>query len=227
MHKLLSQILLLTTTTMAIGQGKLAFLNNSDNLIYFTTDPSYLLPADRHTGPVVGGFALAGSCLSAGAGGTIAALAGSPTIIAGLWAGTSSSSLTLQTTTTIGEFNMEGQVDLVNCTFPSLPANTPAWFQVEVYDSRAANAPAALAAGEYQGESMLFQATPGPAVYQPIYQTQSPVSSTWAPGTQVLTDFVGYPGYFGGIAVWAIPEPGTFALVGLGAAVLMICRRRR
>ena len=84
-------------------------------------------------------------------------------------------------------------------------------------------------AGHYGGLSPIFQATPQQVVYSPIYQTQSPVNSTWAPGTFSPVDFAGYPGYYGGIEVssgWGclgpyfvgISQP-TNQVVVLGATV--------
>ena len=207
MKNLLSLILLLATTTLAFAQGKLCFCNNSDNLIYFTPYTTCLAPGDatktaNGTGTV---FPIAGSGLYTGPGSTIAALSGSPTLIAGLWAGTSPSSLILQTTTTIGDFNHEGQVNPVNCRFVNLPPGVPAWFQVQVYDSRSSDADAAMNAGLYYGRSPIFQATPQVSVYSPIYQTTFPVNSTWAAGTFPVVDMVQYgPPYFtGGIEVSA------------------------
>jgi hypothetical protein len=217
----------------AYGQGKLGFQVNSDNLIYFTTDLNKLNPADR-TATANGtgtAFPIAGSGLYTGAGGTIAALSGNLSFVAALYGGTSSSSLSLQTTTTIGDVGSEGSLVGVNCTFASLPAGTPAWFQIEIYDSRAPNPWVARAMFWYEGSSAIFQATPQASVYSPIYdQTPTTVASTWAAGTFPVVDMVQYgPGYYGGIAVGVFysPEPGTFALVALGAAVLTIyCRRR-
>jgi hypothetical protein len=196
MKNSLSLILLLATTTLAFAQGKLSFQVNSDNLIYFAPDTTLLAPGDGSKS--FGGFPLAGSGAYTGPGSTIAALSGAPALIAGLWAGTSPSSLILQTTTTIGDFNLEGQVNPVNCTFVNLPAGVPAWFQVQVYDSRSRDAYAATSAGLYYGTSPIFQATPQAAGYPPIYQRTTPVSSTWAPGRYVPVD---YPGTHGGISV--------------------------
>jgi hypothetical protein len=147
----------------------------------------------------VAGFPLAGSGLYTGPGSTIAALDGSPTFVAALFAGTSPSSLSLQTTTTIDDWYNEGSVVPVNVILAGLPAGTPAWFQVQVYDSRLTNA---YSCG-YAGVSPIFQATPQASVYSPIYfRSPSPVNSTWAPGTFPLVDMVQYgPGFYGGIQV--------------------------
>ena len=98
----MKKLLLTTTLTLvcagAFSQGKLSFFNNSDNLIYFTTDLMKLVAADRtataDNGGGAGPFPIAGSGLYTGLGlnhtpGTIMSLAGSPTLIAALYGGTS------------------------------------------------------------------------------------------------------------------------------------------
>jgi hypothetical protein len=239
MKKLLITAAALLVCVGAFAQGKLLFNINSDNLIYFTTQntlTAHLLAADAATtadnGYGAGALPIAGSTLYTGLGlnttpGTVASLAGSPSFVVALYGGTSSSSLTLQTTTTLSDVNNPGGIVAQNMTFASFASGTPVWFQEEVYDSRAANAPAAWAAGEYAGESVLFQATPSASTYSPIFSSLA--SSTLQPGTFVPTDLAQLGGgYFGGIQVYAqtIPEPGTFALAGLGLATLLVFRRR-
>jgi len=235
----MKRLLITVTATLvcvgAFGQGKLMFQLNTDQLIYFTTDRTHLMPADA--GTVVAGYPLPGSGLYLGyyqnngsTPGTIMSLAGSPSFIATLYGGTSSSSLSLLTTTTIGNYGSEGQLNAVFCTFANLPAGVPAWFQVQVYDSRATSTEEAWGIGLlYAGESPVFEATPQSSVYYPIYRTASPVNSTLPQGTFNLTD---YPGAMGLIPVYATlgtwtPEPSTLALFGWGAAALMIARRRK
>jgi hypothetical protein len=206
MKKLLITLTATLVCAGAFGQGKLAFMNNTDQLIYFSTDVLMFNPAD--IGKTVGGFALAGSSVYSGAGGTMAALAGAPTLIAGLWAGATAGTLTLVAITTFGDVNFGGLLNPVNVTLDGLPGGTPAFFQIQVFDSRATSAVDAWNRGEYAGESPIFQATPQVAVYSPIYQKSSPVNSTLPSGTIVPTDYAGFPGYAGLIEVRAgMPPP--------------------
>jgi hypothetical protein len=190
MKNLLSVMLVLTTTPLVFGQGKLCFCNNIDNLIYFGAGA---------------GFPLAGRTAYTGPGSTIAALPGSPAFVVGLWAGPAPSSMTLQATTTIDTW--PGQLVPVNVTFPTLPAGTPAYFQIQIYDSLATNAADAFEFGGYGAETPIFQATPQASVYSPLWIKNPPVNSTWAPGTFVPVDLVGYPGYYGGIEIGSCLGP--------------------
>jgi hypothetical protein len=226
-------LLITVTATLvcagAFGQGKLSF-DNGDflHLIYFTTNTWKLAPADQTTTIDNSGFCggtslLAGSSLYtgltlSGTPGTIMSLSGSPTFIAGLYGGTSSNSLSLQTTTTIDslENGNPGGVVPVNVTCINLPAGSPAYFQVQVYDSRAANAMASWNAGYYAGVSQIFQATPS-TNYASIYQTTSPVNSTWAPGTFEPVDLAPCgAGIYGAIEVNLGGSGGGSLRVGFG-----------
>lgn len=226
----MKKLLLIAAATLVcvsvMAQGKLAFQVNTTQLIYMTTDTGQMNPADA--GKTVGGFALAGSSLYTGAGGTIASLDGAPTLIAGLWGGADAGSLTLQTTTSLANINLAGQLNQVSVTL-ALPAGTPASFRIDVYDSRNTSAADAWAMlNRYAGSSGVFTAVPQASVYSPIYQATAPVNSTLPVGTFVPLDYAAYPGYAGLIEVYAtIPEPGIFALAGLGLASLLIFRRRK
>jgi len=251
MKKLLITMAVAAASVAAYGQGVIAFANNTDNLIYFTTSASGMLGTDASAtfiNPYSGNpNSVLGSSLAID--GSIPALAGSPNFTAYLYAGTSAGSLTLQTTTTLGDFLVNGnpgQIDSVNATFngpggsASLPGGTAAFFQLVV----AANQSYALGSADptlsgnwatrtfYGGNSPVFSATPTAAIPFGMYVQAAPTLSTWAPSaTFIPTDFAdpeaGLSG-FGGVAVYAsaVPEPGTFALAGLGLAALLVLRRR-
>lgn len=210
----MKKLLLIAAATLisvgAFAQGKLLFDINSDNLIYITTDVTQMNPgdaaltADNQFG--AGAVALPGSSLYAGPNSSAAALGG--TWIVSLYGGASSSSLTLQTTATLADVSSGnvGGIAVGTSLTLALPSGTPAWFQIDVNQSGNALG----AAHNYSGQSILFQATPEVSAYGPIYQTQSPVNSTWTPGTQELTDYVANfgtgSGYLGGIPVFAATD---------------------
>jgi hypothetical protein len=237
MKKLVVGIVVTLLCAAAFGQGKLQFDNgDGERLIYFTTNALKLLPADRNIvvddGFGCGALPLAGSALYTGSTadgvspGTIMSLAGSPTIIAALYSGTSCNFLSLQTTTTIGDISWIGSVVPVNMILNGFLPGTPAWFQVQVFDNRANGSAQVINGwgggaadawahfGMYAGISQIFQATPQAAVYAPLWVTGPPVNSTWAFGIQQLTDFSPAcfgPGYYGAIEVSAstgvLPQP--------------------
>ena len=229
----MKKLLVILTATLvcvgAFGQGKLAFQVDTTQLIYMTTGtPDHQLnPAD--VGKQVAGFPLAGSSLYTGAGSTIASLAGNPSFTAALYAGTSAGSLSQVATTLLANSSLAGQLNPLNVTLAGMPAGTAAFFQIEIFDSTYTSAAAAWAVpGKYAGETGVFSAVPSAGAYSPLYQTSAPVNSTLPLGTYVPLDYAAFPGYKGLIEVYAVvPEPGTFALAGLGLASLMIFRRRK
>jgi len=198
----------------AFAQGKIRFVNDSTHLVYLTTDTARLAAGDQ---------ASAGKL--PGAGGS---LSGGITLVADLFGGTSSSALTLQSSTTFSASSL-GTFNGVN-VITTLAGGVPQFFQVQIRESDIASA--SLAAGTngfYYGFSSIFQTTPGTSLaYNSIVQSTSPAFSTFAPGTVDQSANYGAAGAFGAIAVSMnpVPEPATFALAGLGAAGLLIFRRR-
>ena len=230
----MKKLLVILTATLvcvgAFGQGKLAFQVDTTQLIYMTTENTALKSlAPGDLGKTVAGFPLAGSSLYSGAGSTIASLAGAPSFTAALYAGTSAGSLSQVATTTLADSSLAGQLNPLNVTLAGMPAGTAAFFQIQIFDSTYTSAAAAWAVlGKYAGETAVFSAVPSAGAYSPLYQTSVPVNSTLPVGTYVPADYAAYPGYKGLIEVYAtVPEPGTFALAGLGLASLMIFRRRK
>jgi hypothetical protein len=229
MKKLLISMTATLVCAGALAQGSLIFAINSDNLIYFTTDTAHLNPADvgktfdLSPQGLGGPYPLAGSCASTD--GTIPVLAGSPSFVAALYAGTSSTALSLQATAILDSWwsSNPGGTILVNANMAApISAGTPAWFQVQVFDSRA-NAGAMVLNGFgggasdawahlnwYAGESPIFRATPLAVPTDYIFNTSPPVNSTWAPGTFDPVDLAMICGagcMYGGIALYVNPGP--------------------
>lgn len=95
-------------------------------------------------------------------------------------------------------------------TVPGLenaPANSSgvAFFKVEAWTGAASSYLAAIAGGAHAGAS-------------------APFSNPWASLPNLTPDLTGMPSI---VLTSVVPEPGTFALAGLGAAALLIFRRRK
>ena len=82
-------------------------------------------------------------------------------------------------------------------------ASTTAFFQIEAWTGAATSWAAAAAAGLPNGKSLVFS---------------NPVAAP----PNATPDLTGMPAI-----IIAVPEPSTFALAGLGAAALLIFRRRK
>lgn len=93
----------------------------------------------------------------------------------------------------------------------TLPGGSASTFQVRVFDP----------AGLLGGQSSIFTMQPGASIaYNSLFNPGGTTLSTWAAGTQVV------PGGFGAIGVTVVPEPTSMVLAGLGAASLLMFRRR-
>lgn len=204
---------LLTASLAALGQGKVNLVNDGGSLAVLTTDLNLLLPADR---PL------------AGKGANVILLSGK-TLVAGLYGGTSSSSLFLYSTIALSDAaTPDGLIPPTHIVLnanpatgaPAIPgiangtaitAATP-WLQVRIWDSAYATYELAWDAYSYIGSGAGFQFNPGPSLSYPN-TAPAGVNSTWTDGTIIVH--------------LPTPEPSTLALVGLGAAIFLLCCRRR
>jgi hypothetical protein len=97
---------------------------------------------------------------------------------------------------------------IIDIPSATIPFGTAAQFQVWAWQSSFASYSAALAGGGLTGQSAIFNASTSPAGPPP------PAPTSLA-------------GLFPGFEVRLVPEPSTFALAGLGAASLLLFRRRK
>lgn len=204
--------LCLTASLTAFAQGKVNLINDAASLIVLSTDTSLVLAADR---------VLAGQPV-----GNMAPLPSGVTLVAGLYGGTSSSSLFLYSTVALTDAAMAaGYIPATHIVLnanaatgapniPGIPNGTPItaatpWFEVKVWDSAYPTFGQAIIGGGYVMLGAPFQMNPGPSISYP--NTAPPgVNSTWTEGNIVMP----------------IPEPSALALIGLGAAAVMRFRRR-
>jgi hypothetical protein len=198
MKKTLLTLALVASTMAAFAQGRVTFINDTLHIFTITTDPNGRRPADV-AGPVAG------------------PLPSGVTLIAGLYAGTSSSSLALQSTKvlTAANFSEAGAMSGLAVNLAAgLPGNTTIFFQVAVWDNAFANPTLAFAGGSYQGLSAIFTATPSTsAITAPSILPGGTSASTWANGPVTIST--------------PVPEPSTLALAGLGMASMLVLRRRK
>jgi len=203
MKKTLLTLGFVAISIAAFAQGKILIENVNQPVFLGATT----LPADA---------AFANTILpydSAFGGGVDNGLPSGKVIQFGLYGG---SSLTLLTVLPVnsGAGNDFGQIASVNFTLPSgFPSGTAANFQVKLWDAPYASLEAQEFAAtlDYFYVSPVFQVTPGAVANNSIAGGSF---TTWAAGNMVLQ-------------LPAVPEPSTFALAGLGAAALLIFRRRK
>jgi hypothetical protein len=214
MKKLLLTSAMLVACAGAFAQGKVNFIGDLNSLI--TLGPGALAADSSLQGQPVG---------------NTTSLPSGQILQAGLYGGTSQGNLFLYSVFTLtssapGSAGLIGPLHIVLNALPNgapaipgianatpIGATTP-WFQVRVWSTTAANNypsyEAAVAGGApYWVSGPMFQMNPGPSIG---YVNTSPgVNSSWTDGSLVVPT----------------PEPSTFALAGLGAAALMILRRRK
>jgi hypothetical protein len=202
MKKLILTLALVGVSAVAFGQGTVN-IENDLHVVQLTTDTSKLLAAD---------VAWAGQPIPVdlGTGGFIPS---GKSIVVGLYGGTTSTSLSLLTTLPLSaDANSftDGVISPNGFTLPTgFPGGTAAFFSFAAWDGAFATPFLAAANGSYAGDSGVFTVTPSSGTTLPA----SIQTASWTGGPVVLTAVV--------------PEPSTFALAGLGAAALLIFRRRK
>jgi len=199
MKKTLLTVALATATVAAFAQGKVSLQQDGGSLV---TLGSSVKAADQ---------AYAGSNCPAGP------LPSGVVLEVGLYGGQTAGSLTLQTSELLnnGTSGLPGGWWATAHCVTTLPGNPTAdFFQVVVWDSAYATPAAAIAAGSYYGADNIFSMTPGTSITYPGINNGG--NTTWlAAGDE------------NPLIVSTIPEPTTLALAGLGAAALVIFRRRK
>jgi len=212
-------VLTLTATlacVAAFAQGKISFQNDSLHLVYFDPNPANLAPGDA---------ALAGQATAVSSN-----QASGVTLAADLYMGTSSSVLSLYSSTT---FNAAapgpgkwGAVS-VQAINPLVLGGTPVFVEAQVRDS--SFAPPSTFTGQkfgtYYGASQMFTFTLGSSSVYPVMWSQT--QGNWAPGSFNMDTSAYGTGARGAIDVATVPEPSSFVLAGLGAAALLVFRRRK
>jgi PEP-CTERM motif len=197
----------------AFAQGKIGFNNDSLHLVYWASGAGSL-----------NGSAVNSDNMVAGLGGTGA-------LAADLYMGTSSSSLTLISSTTFGALAAgPGKWTSMSVTAPApFATGVSVFIDVAVHSTEKPLGNTldlgTLSTFAAYGSSGVFTFTMGgPITYPPMW---SQTAGTWAPGTFPLPQYgAGSMGAIG-ITVVPVPEPTSFALAGLGAAALLIFRRRK
>jgi hypothetical protein len=211
MKKLLITILTGVACVSALAQGKVQLGNDSLHLVVMGIDSSRLKPADAPSAGMPAPW-------------TTGALPSGTTLVAGLYAGATAGSLTLQTSVAITGTLGAGRIQNTSYVLPTLPGGVLAYFQVKVWESAYASYEAAIAASaantallSYASQTDVFSGTPGNSlVYPPLVGG----SFSWLQGAAAWQG--------GGFQTFnAVPEPSSMVLAGLGAASLLLFRRRK
>jgi len=197
---LLTLALVAVTAATSFGQGKILFGNDSLHLYTLQGvggDPSGPIPVS----PLPSGLSL----------------------VAVLYGGPSGGSLALQTALTLtgADWLTDGRQANKNVILTGVAGGSAQSFLIVLTDSGAVRPSTLPASGSpinpfpgatYFGSSGYFTAIPGTSLSYPGIATAA-ASSTWAAGPVV--------------AAPTIPEPTSMALAGLGAASLLLFRRRK
>jgi len=216
MKKTLLTLALVAATAAAFAQGKIKFVNDSGSAITLS-DVNHVKAADAS------GAGLAVS--------TTGPLPSGAVLAVGLYAGTSSSSLSLAAISSTspntaspillnppgGGTGTPGVIGGQNYQLSAFAPGATVFLQVKVWESTFADFSSALAGGGYTGTNNVFTMTLGTGISYPSMLNAG--GSTWSGVGNESPLVIGVPGS-------VTPEPGTMALAGLGAAAMMVFRRR-
>jgi hypothetical protein len=198
MKRTLLTLALAVATVAAFAQGKINMVNDANHFLTFDV-AGKLQPADA---------ALAGQSL------TLAATPSGATFLVDLYGGAAAGSLTLQTTVAING-SIPGGFGPLNF-ISTLAGGAASTFQVQVRQTGFATAALAQAGGAYYGFSPIFTMQPSSTIaYNSIVNAGGTSLSTWGAG-QLLVHTSN-----------VVPEPTSMVLAGLGAASLLMFRRRK
>jgi hypothetical protein len=198
----------------AFAQGKIGFNTDSVHLVYW--------------GPGAGS-------LAGGAVNSDNLAAGLLGMQVDLYMGTSSSQLFLYSSTSFGalaagpgKWTSASVQAVANATTgaPAIAGGTSVFVEVAVHSTEKAPSnifdPASLLTFAAYGSSPTFNFLLGGGItYPPMWGT----AGNWPAGTWAMDQYGA--GSRGAIVVNMVPEPTSFALAGLGAAALLIFRRRK
>ncbi|NOS70632.1 MAG: PEP-CTERM sorting domain-containing protein [Verrucomicrobia bacterium] len=209
MKKTILTLTMVAVSVAAFAQGRVTFVNDSLHRYYFAADPAKLLAADA---------GLAGT-------GTVATTPSGKTLVSDLYIGTSAGSLSLYSSTTLSA--TLGTQNGANYSLAGFPGGTAIFVQVQVRDAAFASATLAGLGGSYSGYSQIFTMVPSTSAiaFNSIVNHGGTALSTWTDGTFNLDSI--QAGNKGAIEIGLVPEPSSMALAGLGAASLLLFRRRK
>jgi hypothetical protein len=213
MKKLAIIAALSTLTLSAFSQGQVAFQNAITSQLFFANTA---MAADKVTAATIGSQPASALTAGAGSSGVVdVGLYWSTAVFTDPSQGTLADTVTMSSTA--GTIAGPGTIAL------PVPGGSSVYVQVYAWDSTYSNPDAALAAG---GLFAAWSAGPNNTIYGAIGAPQLVNNLTVSPGPGVPIFGTG-PGQFGRAVFPETPEPATIAIGGLGAAALLLFRRRK
>jgi hypothetical protein len=204
-------------TVSAFGQGVFALTAGSGK-IQFTTDGVTLSKSGNANPAQLGSFGqLNVSAFSAASGTQLTVSGGLPVFTAGTWFAATSTALSSP-----GPF--AGSLAANNITLSATPGAPGAVEEVEIvaWSGTATSWAAALSSAGVGGQELLGFGGQGTAALTGALGYLITTGNSSVPGN----DVTGTSG-FNGLVLQPIPEPATMAIGGLGAAALLLFRRRK